>query len=360
MTVYYITLAAVVFYCLLADKLDKPSTGKGLLGPVRHMGGAWFFFMHAALPLVLVAGLRYRVGTDFGAYYFGYQRYIDELAHAFRTLDEPGYGFIAWVATRFSNTGTAAVLSASIVTVGLALVVIYRNSEELLLPTVLLVLMGFWHGSFNGVRQYLAAAVLFCGYRALRERNLLGYLLTVFLAFLFHRSAVVMALMYFAVYREVNLRNSAILVAVCAVALYSYDQIFDMADVVMDKDYSMEESYTSTMVNRLRVLSACVPVALFLMNSWEKQLSHSQTFSLNIAIIHAAIRVVTMNSALLYRIGIYTTPFMVLAIPELLKGLPDKQRQVYGALLVIMYGIMWWYELSHSGSLNHFQWVWEQ
>ena len=40
---------------------------------------------------------------------------------------------------------------------------------------MLYIFIGAWHGSFNGMRQYLAAAILFSGHRFIKERKFKEY-----------------------------------------------------------------------------------------------------------------------------------------------------------------------------------------
>ena len=220
--------------------------------------------------------------------------------------------------------------------------------------------MGCWSGGFNGIRQYLAAAILFCGYRSLRERRILDYCLIVFVAFLFHRSAIVFLFLYFAVNREINIPNFILLVVVAGALLVSYDRLFAFANYIMDAEYSLDNVYTATSVNRLRILATCVPPAIFLYEYYGEEKNESITFSLNITILRAALSVLAMNSALLYRVNIYMSFFAPLAIKDLLKDLPERNKKIITWGAVAMYLVMWWYEIYISSTLNNYQWIWNR
>lgn len=320
--------------------------------------GYWFFL--AGCLLVLVAGLRYRVGTDYGFYYSRYARLIDRLPHSILALDEPGFGFLSWIVTRFVNDGAAVILVSSLVTVSLPLRTVYRNTKKLALAAALFIVMGFWHGSFNGVRQYLAAAILFSGYGFLKDRQFRQYCLVVFAAFLFHRSAIVMLPVYFFVHRKINQINLCIIVIALAL-IKVYSRFFlPIAGWIMEKQYSPDGGYASQQVNILRIIVECIPVIVFLFMYWGEELSESETFHMNLLIIHASLRVLTMNSALLYRTGIYTTLFAAMAIINLLDGLTDGNRRIIMSGITGLYFCLWWYDLSISSNLNSFHWIWER
>ncbi len=360
MTVYLITFLISVLFSRMAEDQYEPdsSISEQYVVYVEKNTGIYFFL--AGCALVFVSGLRYKVGTDYWTYYNGYNGYINRLFHSIVSLDEPGYGILAWIATRFVNDGAAVIFVSALVTISLPLTVIYKNTKNLSVALALFVLMGFWHGSFNGVRQYLAASVLFCGYNYLKEKQLLKYFLVVCIAFLFHRSAIVMLFLYPVVHRKINQVNILLSAAVLAVFSFYSRSMFSVAGWIMEKQYSLNNGYTSHQVNIIRVVAACIPAIIFLVLYWGEELSDSETFYLNLLIVHAAIRLFTMNSALLYRVGIYTTAFAVIAIAELLEGLHDSNRKIVTAGILAMYFGMWWYELAGTSSLNYFQWIWQR
>ena len=241
MNVYYITLILVCMLCYYAEESDWPEVDKFNILRIIHTSDTRILYSLVAAVLIFVAGFRYRVGADYMAYYSGYTGFLNDLLNDIRNIDEPGYGVLVWIATRFYDDGAAGIFIASFVTISLPLYVIYSHSDNLLLPTLLYIIMGCWDGSFNGVRQYLAAAVLFCGYEALKEKNLSKYCIIVLIAFLFHRSAIVFVILYFIVNREINAPNIIFLFVAAGIMLFSYDRAFQLANLVMDQEYSLSK-----------------------------------------------------------------------------------------------------------------------
>ena len=360
MAVYAITLGVVLVLCIYAENADFPIEDLAEISRIRHSRQTLELYCGVIIVLALVSGLRYRVGADYMAYYLGYGGYVERLPEALKTLDEPGLGIISFLATKVIDDGATTIFFASLITVGLFLMVLYRHTDELLFSTYLYITMGCWYGSFNGIRQYLAITVLFCGYRYLVEKNLIKFFVVVFIAFLFHRSAIVMIVLYFLFNKEINIRNIVIIIIVTGVLLFSFERMILLANFIMDKNYNPMGGYTSHRVNRLRVLSACIPAVVFLIEYMGKRKTEMEAFFLNITIVYAAFCIFTMNSALLYRISSYITPFMLIAIPELLKGVSDNNRKVLNWGFSGMYFVMWWYEISISADLNNFQFIWNR
>ena len=361
MTTYYIVMMVVVFLCIYAESKDYTGSYNVSTLEVFHTTSTNNVYFVVILVLALVSGLRYRVGADYMAYYYGYQGYIDDLPNSIRLWDEPGYGVLAWIGAHFYNNGASAIFLAALITVGLSLIIIFKHTNRVLLASFLYVTLGCWHGSFNGIRQYLAAAVLFYGFDYLRDRKLLRWIMVVFIASLFHRSVVVMVVLYFITDIKINWKNLLLVLSVTILLVFSFNRQITFANFIMGKDYNPLGGYTSHAVNRLRVMAACVPAVAFYVEYRDyDEVTKEETFYINISIFHAAIRVATMNSALLYRIGIYTTLFQVLAITELLKGVSSVNRRIITLGIVIMQYIMWWYEISGSSNLIPFQFIWNR
>ncbi len=360
MTTYYITLFLVILFAAQAQHNDRPRPSNYNDLRVLHSQAAGIFFFFSIIVLVLVSGFRYYVGTDYGTYYHGYRAYGDILGKAIRTLNEPGYPLICRVAVLFHGDGATAIFLSSLLMIWPALRVIYRHTDRLLLAVLLYVFLGCWSGGFNGIRQYLAATMLFCGYESLAAKDLKKYCFFVFVAFLFHRSAIVMLALFFVVHQKINLRNVFFLIIGSVILFFLYDKMLTIAGWITEKEYSLENAYTSRTVNSLRVMAACMPAVVFLALLWKQPKDKQTTFYLNLLVIHAVLRIATMSSALLYRVGIYTTLFQVIAIPELLKKVSPKNAKPVLVAMIPLYACFWWYEIANNASLRNFHWIWQR
>lgn len=356
MSVYFGVVFFTFLFGLLAQQSDEIN---GVFiddnGRVYHSPKAKMFFIIASLILICVAGLRYFVGTDYGAYYYGYSKYAERFWDALKNLDEPGYPLLSKIAQWIYPDGAIAIFLASLVTVGLAMIVMYRNTDQLFLSILLFLFLGCWNGGFNGVRQYLAASVLFCGYPFLKRGNFWKFAFCVFLSFLCHRSAIVMIVPFFLSRRKVNLKNILFLVVATALIYYSADRLFELASFIMDKEYSLDNGYSSHSVNIIRIFVAVTPPLVFIPAWWGKSDSEHDFYQ-NILIMFACIRIMTMYSALLYRIGIYTTLFEMMAIPKLLDGFAEKNRKLITIAIVVLFCVYWLYEVRGT----QFNWIWSR
>lgn len=360
MTVYYVTILLLILFGSLAQKNDYQMSDELSFGRIEHTRNAkWFFFLAAAL-LIFVAGFRYKVGTDFGSYYHEYKTvYANYFFENLKHLSEPGYGFISLIATKIHDDGATAIFLASFVTIALYLRTIYRNTDCLFIALLLFVFLECWQESFNAVRQCLAAAVIFTGFESLRDRKFWRYSITVFIAFLFHKSAVVLILPYFFVHRRSTKGYFVLLLLGAFVTTFAYDRLFYFSETVLN-DYTVHNSYVTSAVNLLRILAMCAPAVFFAIHEWQNGIDEKNSFYLNLLIINAAVSIASSASTYLARMTIYTAPFTAIAISELLKTLPQNRRKIYSFLIPFLYCIFCLYDISINPSMNNFIWIWQR
>ena len=357
MSVYYITIFLVMMFCGFAEHCDYKTVQLNVLKQTKHKQMTFICFALAAAILIFVAGFRYYVGSDYVNYYINYRVGASEFWERLVTFNEPGYYFICWLAVALNGNGATVIFVVGAITIFLYLRTIYKNTDNLFVATLLYIFLGCWHGSFNGIRQYLAAAIIFAGIRFIKERKFWKYALVVFLAFLFHASAVIMIFAYFIAYNRINLQNIIILVIGSIVLLFSFNEVLELAGFILDQEYTISSSYITNSVSALRILVAVAP-ALFFLSAYQNQyVTEEQKFWLNMLILNGIVMVATSNSTYLARTGIYAVSFSAIGIPELLKGLSNQNKRIVKIFLLVMYAAFWWYEVSKSGALNNFQFV---
>lgn len=358
MTVYYVTFFSVLLFASLAQRSDYVHYDNELsYCRVFHTRNTRICFIIASFILILVAGLRYNVGTDFGAYYKQYHDYADAFAVNLIDLNEPGYGLICKISELIRDDYGTSTFLVALVTLGLSFGVIYRNTDRICEAVLLFVFLECWHVSFNAVRQCLAAAVLFCGFSFLRDKKYFKYAIVVLLAFLCHKSAIVLFLICLVVHRDTKPINIVVLIVGTIALLYSYDLLFAFQDQILD-DGIVHYSYVTNSVNIIRVLANCTPAVFFLIFSKAK--TKERDFYLNLLLIHAAIQIASSNSTYFARMAIYTAPFVAIAIPELLKTVEPSLRKKITPIIIILFAIFCIHDINISPSLNNFMWLWQR
>ena len=357
MTVYYITILLVFVFLSIAQNSMIKSVKLNNETIIKKTKTTKTFFVLAAAVLIFVAGFRYFVGADYGSYYRGFEGYASDFWPSLKKFDEPGIRFIAKMTDVLGGDAADFIFVCSFVTIGLFMSTIYKNTNMPLLTTILYVFMGCWHGAFNGIRQNLAAAIIFAGVGFIKERKFWKYLLVVFIAFLFHASAIIMIFPYFIAYNKINFRNIILLIIASIVILFSFSELLNLAGFILRSEIAVEYEYITNSVSALRVLVAIAPAVFFLFIYSGKSLSKEQCLCLNFLIINGVVMFATSNSTYFARMGIYSAPFSALSMPELIKGLKNREKVLFSTIIVVAFFVFWIYSLQKSYALNDFKWI---
>ena len=300
-----------------------------------------------ATILILVAGLRYWIGADFPAYYEWEPAPWPDVFRAIVGYHEGGFALLVKLSRSLDNNGQHLILSCSFITIGLYCLTIYKHSASFQFSILLYLLMGDWQGSFNAIRQYLGAAVLFSGHRYILERDYRKYFLIVLIAASFHKTALVMILPYFLLTRKPSHGQLALLAVGALVLRFSYGFLFDVVSEIKGQEVDMlaDEYYTHN-VNIFRVLVACVPILVYLLQCSKTGHTKEQEFYVNIVFFHAFCMIAAMGSAYLARIGAYTNAAVIIAYGALFQLIQNENnRRKTKYLVTAMYLFYWWYSL---------------
>lgn len=356
MEVYYLTILAIFFTSGLANRTGRKKQTSLIYVDVNKNN---FFAFVTGVILIMVAGLRWRVGTDYYMYAIGYSKHVALSWTDLSILDEPGLKIISIVSQYIYDDYATMFFLASLITIGLIVNTIYKRGGMFSFSILLFIFIGMWTGSFNGVRQYIALAILFAGHHFIVDRNIKKYVFVVIIASLFHISAIGMIILYFVPIKKLSLKHIIILIGFTMFFLYSYGYIFEVLESIKDTELS-SVSYMSNRVNPYRILVSFAPLAIYFLLTNINLLKRNDYFYINMLFINAAITLATSNSAYLMRFAIYTNSFLVLGIPKLLNFEDKLQRAFIKFIIISAYAVFWYIDVTKSSSLVQFKWIFQR
>lgn len=147
----------------------------------------------AVIPMLLVSALRYQVGTDYT------KRYVENYRMLQKGIDvedlEIGFKAIDYVCLFFTKDAYLLFIVTSLIILSIFFEVIYKKSSNSILSVIIFFLGGYFFGTLNLVRQYIAVAFILLGYQFLmfenRKKAYSLFVLCGILAFLMHSSSIV-------------------------------------------------------------------------------------------------------------------------------------------------------------------------
>lgn len=314
----------------------------------------YIFVILCIATLAVVSGLRYYVGTDYNSYYAGYPKWHSEFETRWKNWDEPGLSTIAKLLYPISKDGGAFIFVTAAITITLFVFTIAKNTDTFFFCTTLYICV-CWTGCFNGVRQFLASAILFAGHRLIYDKKFIKFCILVFIASCFHITALIMLPMYFLISKVLDLKKIVFILVSGVAIIYSYDFFFDIVGILKDSETGgADTNYAQTEIHPLRVLIAFAPIILYFFLLFQKKgFTGTENFYMGFIFVRAALVFGTANSAYLNRASIYFAPYICLGLSLLVQKFPKSQQFILKGIILILYITVWLYI-----DISRVEWHW--
>lgn len=355
MLVYFVVFGLAVTVSSVAERSWRAKTEASI--PRGFSVGA----LLAGLVLISVSALRWGVGTDYWSYEESFPLFAAEFDERIDIFGEPGFGFIAWLA--LETSGDAAVMFAlsAFLTIVLTVRTLWRWSPAFSFSVAIYIVSGAWHGSFNGVRQYIACSVLFAGHRHILERNFWKWIAVVLVASLFHTSALVGILFYFLATKRTSVRLQILILGLGFMGMIGMDSVLQFVESVTGDSNRWGGSYAAQPVNPLRITFAFIPIFLFWMLKVKKRIEREEAwFYVNMLVVYAATFLAALTSALIARFAIYSMPFLAIALVYVTWVEDRKERLLIRSGVVLLYAVFMFFNVFWTDDLRNFQWIFER
>lgn len=209
----------VIFFVLLVFSILEISNQKKI-NPKILIGLSWGI-------LVLVAGLRYETGTDWPLY----QAILDKVPPISKlftaeglkliTLRETGFIILCSVFKQFGLGLQVLFFFVTLFNITLITKSLSHYTKYIVTGLFVYYSVVYLKMEFATIRQAIAASICFFSFRYIQERKMWKYFILIFIAFLFHRSALIMFPLYFLLnIRFSNKVHLAVLFLGCAIMFF--------------------------------------------------------------------------------------------------------------------------------------------
>lgn len=357
MLTYFIVICCVLYFSYIAERNHSVSVEANYILPSQRTKDTKIFLFIIIAVLTVTAGCRYRVGTDYVNYIEVYNSiYSNWKLSDFFKFEEPILPMIGKLSYMFFDSYFPMFFTASVMTVGFMLYSTLKETTDFVFVTMLYVFAGGWTGSFNGIRQYLAIAIVFLGRKYIMQRKFWKFLLVCGIAFLAHRSALFFILIYFIYSEEFTTVRLLVVTIITIIISRSYEVLFDLIGWINDEEYILN-SYSLKSVNDLRILAGCAPAILSIYYAFTRKLDKEQIFYAYMMVANATVWLVTADSAYLARLALYTGVFVPLGLSSILKSTDEKYKKAFKIGVVVLYMLFWLYEVVNSKTLREFEWI---
>jgi len=292
--------------------------------------------------LWLFSGFRYFVGKDFG----NYKRMFEDPNHLSNLSIESVWINIANIFRNNYLSSQAWFLFTSFIIVYLICFGIRKLSINFYLSVVLFVVGWFYFESMNVVRQYVAISILFAAFYLFLEKKYLLYIIAIFIAFQFHKSAIIMLPIIFLVKIKYPkwLMISAVITTFLAgnkLMLLILDLILELSGTLLGSyaNYTLERVRQMTIVNTglLRVFYNLIAIVLLLLYGKMKKKFPFNYIYINLVVFSVLIYNVFMYVQPIMRLSWYLFIFILVLIPYILKCFTPQSRFLIITVIVLVF-----------------------
>ena len=130
------------------------------------------FILFAIISLIVVSGFRYSSGTDYWTYRDVYMLSIDM---NLKEVQDPGFILMCKILNNITNDPQILFIVCSAIINILIVNTLRKQSSKFEFSMYLYITTYVYYSTFNGVRQWLAAAIIFSATKYLFERDFKKY-----------------------------------------------------------------------------------------------------------------------------------------------------------------------------------------
>ena len=303
--------------------------------------------VYLTMPILcsIAAFRNYNIGNDT----FEYMRIFETIKNSdniFLMTDRYEIGYLLLnkiVSFVFSNSVSILFVTSIIIYIGFS-IFIMKYSENPGFSIILFILMGYFAQSLNLIRFQIACVILLWAFDKILNKKIISFLLLVFIAFLFHKTAIIFLLALPLRYMKLNLKNLSIIGFVTIIIYFLFDLVFNFLVNLFNyyNNYS-GTSYFDGDVRLASILYLLITISILLFayfirnnNSIYFEKSKFEDYMILLLYVGACILLLSFKFNLLDRVSDYFRIYSIILIPNLIKYVTSKDRRMIYSLSIIV------------------------
>lgn len=340
MTILYLNLVVVFVFSFAARYLKDSQQ----LSEHTNVRASLYFMFIAMASLVVVAGLRNNIGDTY-VYRNIYE--TNEFTWEYiQSQKDIGFGVLQMLLKNFSDDAQLLIFVTAFITNVLIVIVLYKYTKLFEISMFVYIASGMYLVSMNGIRQYLAAAIIFAATKYLFDGSFKRYLLTVLLASTFHQSAFVLIPIYFIVRREAWTKTSALLILSSVLIVLGYNQFSELLfSLLGEGGYGEYRDFNEGGANIIRVGVSAAPLILaYLGRERFRELFPKSDYIVNLALLGLIFMVIASQNWIFARFSIYFDLYNLILISWVVHLFTKKDQKFIYYTILVCYFIFFIYE----------------
>ena len=258
----------------------------------------------------------------------------------FVTKLEKGYVFINILLSYLTNNARVFLIILGIIFNYSIYEFIKKNSSNYYLSIITYLFFLYYYTSMTAFRQFFAISILLYALNFLKEKQLLKYILAVFIAFLFHKTAIIALLIYPLYYMKYNNKRSLILIITSVLIVLTIEPLLKyITDLgIIKYEYKVRETGLSI----ANILYSLVYFALYIYAVICKNNNNTEKydFTIYILLLSFCINLIGIRMNIIHRLSDYFSIYTIILLPNLIEEMKKKEikRIVIGIYIIFLVG----------------------
>lgn len=316
---------------------------------INNKKNTYFDFIILSL-MILICGLRYKVGTDYTIYtrMFLYTELFDNTEILFKAL-------IVLIKHLFNENVYVYFFITSLITMILFYKAIKENAEKPGDSLFYLICLGYYALSFNTIRQMIAAAIMLYATKYLIDKKAVKYWIVTIIAGLFHTTALIMIPFYYFANMKFDKKMLKIIFIIMFIGVIAYQPLFKFVTTNIDKykSYAEINHYTYSEAGYGTYVIAIFHIILICLIIKKRnaliEINPKNQVYINLIIVSIFFYLLSLENTVAVRPGYYFSIYLIYILPDLFKTL-FKQNYARDMILITVFFII--YYMVHLISFN--------
>lgn len=300
----------------------------------------------ATLPFIIISTFRsWTVGIDTWKNYWPAFESVALYGERFNIPEylsakySSGFSFLLFILAQICTHPAILFATCSIIITGLTYASIYQNSKSPVLSVFIFFFSGAFLLSLNGMRSYVAIAIVFYAFRFIKERSLAKYTLLIIVASMIHTSVAPFIILY-PLY-HLNIAPTKLLLCIF-ISILILPFIRPIAAFILNgtsyANYFKGNVYIDPLFSML-FINTIILIAMLYMYL-ECRNDQEYNFYLKLQTISVIICIVSFCIPQTYRIEQLVDYWQIISIPYILYGLKAKLHIAPKISFIVLFFIL--------------------
>ncbi|TXC92370.1 EpsG family protein [Metabacillus litoralis] len=339
MTVMWINLGVVYTLSLLARYFSQPLYfGSQFVKPSKVL------VYLVISSLVLVSGLRNNIGDTY-FYMHSYSNTQFSLSSIDFTGDF-GFNLLQMFLQTFTTDPQILIFTTALITNSLIVLVLSKYSRMFELAVYVYITSGMFTVSMNGIRQYLAAGIIFIATKYIIDGNFKRYFFVILFASTFHKTALVLLPIYFIVRRKAWTKVTFGLIIGSIFIVMGFNLFVDLLFTSLENtQYGHYSEFQEGGASILRLVVNTAPIVIaFLGREKLREIWPKSDYIVNLSIISTLFLLISTQNWIFARFNIYFGLYNLILISWLIVLFKDSSKKFIYYAILVCYFLYFYYE----------------